>query len=758
MLDDYFEHPHNPHTFRALSGMGDPALESARPTYAPDWSAPQDRARLKLLMPSQDISQSYFYPDFGECRLDGPMMVLKARIAALGENHPYVQQWIRVEQAVLSRCGASRTAAAAELPPEMATQDGAIARLQTQDRAYQQAALLFYRDTNAALEAFQKVAQDKNSPDRALAAYMVLAIHAGSKGYYRLASAALAPKDAVAEIHAAMADPSLAEIHVMASGLIGYIGATVADGPARQAQIGEALAALEMPAEKLAADPQAGARYLDALADIPYLFGDDGDRKLSGWVLTGEVPADYTASAALADFAKTDPLAAWIGFPANPYARRPWAVAAQQSLPAPARRYLDTHARPEARNVWVHVDPATPVSIRARLTDEETQRLQACPGDAQAAAALALDFPELVRRQYMDGGKAGEADALRRLQAFPFRTSQAYRETADAALVYLVTRNRLPAARRLRDALKMDGPQSANTGIYWSVTALMVLAEDENHLVKLASSHPYYDRTMLNPLSIAELWRLAGRVEFKRGERAMFARSAWSREYALGRTIGKEHDKLMRELNPEITGKWQSTTGRDVTPDDRRILADVLASPGMNAVMDSFSRMPGGTGDDTHGALTGIDYYNHNDNNWWCGWESKLRGKQRTDLLRGTFSVYTYDDKMPDYFNSISRDLQPALRASFLERMSDRVELAALARTDCAPRMLGLRTIAWVKHPGWFDSRDAQAEALANVVLATRYGCNRQGSHTVYSREAFALLHTKFGDTAAAKRTRYWFH
>jgi hypothetical protein len=211
----------------------------------------------------------------------------------------------------------------------------------------------------------------------------------------------------------------------------------------------------------------------------------------------------------------------------------------------------------------------------------------------------------------------------------------------------------------------------------------------------------------------------------------------------------------MRDLNPEITGSWHSPAGHAVTPDDHRVLADVLASPGMNIVMDSFSRMPDGDGENK-GQFAGIDHYNHNDNNWWCGWETRLRDKQLQDILRGTFSIYRYGDT-PDYFAAIARQLQPALRASFVNRMSDRGELAALSRADCAPRMLGLRTIAWVKHPGWFDSTDTQAEALANVVLATRYGCNRQGSHRDYSQKAFTLLHVKFGETAAAKRTHYWF-
>jgi hypothetical protein len=425
-LDQYFRAPHDPRTFRALTGMGDPAFTDAAAalSYAPNWDTPADKLLLKQLMPSLDVSQSYFYPNFGDCRLEGPMMTLKARLAALGPDHPYVKQWLLAERAVLSQCNDPQASGQAGLPPAMSTGDPAIARLQEQDRAYQQAAILFYRNTAAALQAFQQIAQDRSSPNRPLATYMVLAIHAGSKGSYKAEDAALPPADPVAEIHAAMADPSLAPIHVMASALIGYIGATVADGPARHAQIGQALEVLEMPSAKLAADPEARAGYFTALTDIPFLFGDGsgwGDDKGDdpAWVLTGKLPDGYTASGALADFARTDAMAAWIGFPVNPYAHRPWAVADQTPLPRVARQYLDSHARNQTTNPWVHESQWTPLAVRAALTDEETVRLETDPADAQAAAALAFDFPELVRGDIMAGGKAGEADALSRLKSSP---------------------------------------------------------------------------------------------------------------------------------------------------------------------------------------------------------------------------------------------------------------------------------------------------------------------------------------------------
>ncbi|MGA8320928.1 MAG: hypothetical protein WB774_08970, partial [Xanthobacteraceae bacterium] len=90
-----------------------------------------------------------------------------------------------------------------------------------------------------------------------------------------------------------------------------------------------------------------------------------------------------------------------------------------------------------------------------------------------------------------------------------------------------------------------------------SAGALLVLAEDEDHLVHVLASGFHYPREYLNHLSIAELWRLADRSDPNRGDRALLVRAAWSREYAMGRTIRRQHDLLLRDIAPEITATWR---------------------------------------------------------------------------------------------------------------------------------------------------------------------------------------------------------
>ena len=107
-MDVYFYEPRSPQIFRALSGLGDPQIESAG-DLSRWWSAtPAEKASLKLLFPDLDVSQQYFYPDLGNCRATSPLEILMDRMRQLGAGHPYVRQWISVQRVVLSACAPTR--------------------------------------------------------------------------------------------------------------------------------------------------------------------------------------------------------------------------------------------------------------------------------------------------------------------------------------------------------------------------------------------------------------------------------------------------------------------------------------------------------------------------------------------------------------------------------------------------------------------------------------------------------------------------
>jgi len=774
-MDSYFYKPRSPQTFRALSGLGDPQLANRYDDPFSRWwkAKPAVKAALKQLFPNLDVSQEYFYPNFGDCRAESPMAILMDRIEKLGPNHPYVRQWIAVQRVVLSACDHSGQQGTA-LPAPLTIADPAVARLQNYDRTYQQASLAFYRgDLAGALKTFQAIAADKSSPLRPRAAYMAVAIRAGSNPNLYDEKPLVAPEQSIKEARALLADRSLASVHDIAAQLIGWIGAQNESEVARRAQVHEALSALEAPLAKIRKSETARRRYEAALTDIGFLHSDLPD---PNWWRNGAIPKDYTASRAMAEAAQKDRMAAWILFPVNPYLRQPWAGAPDtwHDLPSNVRAYLrervadyeTDHANGPAasRNeAWVHealsYDPndsehRADASMAASFVDDEIATVKTSDDD-RALAALPFDFYNLVRQLLMyshDADRAERfAEAEERLKNFPFKSIAAYRSAVNDSVQYLITEGYLAMARKLRDDLHLDAPDNRMV----SDGQLIVLAEDENHLVRALNSGSYYPQVYLNGISIEELWKLAARSELRREQRALYARTAWTRLYALGRVIDADHDRLMRDLNPELVKNWHSLPGPDVQPDDRVVLADVLASPGLNMVMEEFARMPGKTSGDEPG-LTGMDHENHNDNNWWCAWELDRHTRDLDNALHGSFGELDHRAVWYDSLTVRSR-LVPAIRESFVFQSIDRSELNALSEAGCAPKLLTERVIAWVKNPGWFDSGDVEADALANAIVVARWSCNRQGSHAAYSREAFKLLHAKFPNSDAAKRTKYWF-
>ncbi len=152
--------------------------------------------------------------------------------------------------------------------------------------------------------------------------------------------------------------------------------------------------------------------------------------------------------------------------------------------------------------------------------------------------------------------------------------------------------------------------------------------------------------------------------------------------------------------------------------------------------------------------LTGLDHYNHNDNNWWCAFDIPRHDAALDEALAQNFRLY---DDRPGPHEHVRATLAPALRDSYLFQRINPAELAKLSKVECAPQVLSERVIAWVRNSGGAHP-DGQAEALADAVLSTRWGCNRDGSRAVYSREAFQLLHSRFPDLPEAKRTPYWFN
>lgn len=762
-IDHYRDRPRQPGTYRALAGLGDPDGPEDG-TYMGTYTD-ADRALLARILPDQNVRAEWWYPQPGDCRTDYALDIARQRIARLGENHPYVARWFEVQRAAFSACRRRSWELPADerdrrppvtLPPTLALTDPDIARLQRDDRAYQAASLLFYRNDPGARAAFRAIARSA-SPHAHVARYMLLAIDTQDlSGYIREEDeAARARRNvralaAMAEARAILADPALADIHPLAQGMIGYLGYWTGTPETRATQVRVTLDALEAPIARIRSDPVTRDRYDRANTDIGELHGTFENED---WWLTGAVPEGMNASRAMAAEARRRELAAWLLFPRSPFERQPWAMA--EARGRSWRRlndYLRDRAQQGDHRGWALIRESLATSYDdGRWTEIDAQVGRARGGSEPDLAAVATRFYHQVRTALMyadpDVRDTAFRAALTYMEAWPWRQSRHFKELATDALAYLIASGRLGEARQLRDrGLVSRGPYGGNDA------ALLLLAEDEDQLVAELVEMPDAAPALVNLLSADKLGRLAGRAELSAESRARFARVAWTRLYARQQRVPRALDRLMRELNPEITASWASRPG--ARSDDRLLLVDVLRSPGLNILVTDTQRRPAtdrSTPGDEEAGLTAIDVYQHSDNNWWCAWQpDRHQLAAATAMYDAFFAGEDYGERDWLRIGGAPTALGPLLRESWLWRSQSATEQEALAAIPSAPRMLSERAVAW-------RGGGPQDEALALAVRSTRYGCQRMGGHGAWSRAAYELLQARFAGSDAARRTRYWF-
>jgi hypothetical protein len=765
-IDAYRTGARLPGTYRALAGLGDPRVANRRDPY--DLS--DERFRLqRLLLPETQVAGDHLRAgEEGECRPDYAIETLRARIARLGEQHPYVRQWVAVQRAVFSACRVrpwrrsaeerTRLRPAVSLPPPLAISDPALAQLQRDDRAYQAASLLFYRRDAGAKAAFAAAARTA-SPHAPIARYMVAAAEIGEYDFYvyeqspEAARAGAASRAALAEARAILADPALASIHPLAQGLIGFIGYHVADPESRAAQIDATLDALEAPLRRLQRDRSAPERYRRAGDDMFYLREEFDD---PAWWLNGSTPRHRPLAEAIAAEARRRPIAAYLLLQPSPFEAGAWAAA---DASTPSWRRLRAYARQQARREQGRAWRLFLSSLATRYDPSDWREVDALvraarrnPTDANLAA-VAPAFYHQVRRALTDAPRRYRrrrfAEALRRIDAWPWRDTAFYRELVGDMIQYLAATGRIAEARRLRGRARPPGDE-------WDRSApslRVLLAEDEDAFVRAVAAAPAAGLEFMNLLPARRLARLAERTELPARTRARFARVAWTRLYALGRPIPPRLDATMRRLNPEITASWTSRPGGS---DARALLLDVLRSPGLNILIHENQRRHAeepefgwrGTG------LVEIDTFEHSDNNWWCAWQPARQHRLAASALADALiEDRGWDrDTAPAPVLDAAR-LAPLLRASWVWQAQDPEEQAALSAIESAPQRLAEGALAWRGE----GVAEGQEEALALAVRATRYGCQRQGGHGRWSRAAHALLHSRFAGGPWARRTRWWF-
>ncbi|HLY65273.1 MAG TPA: hypothetical protein VKU60_07055, partial [Chloroflexota bacterium] len=164
------------------------------------------------------------------------------------------------------------------------------------------------------------------------------------------------------------------------------------------------------------------------------------------------------------------------------------------------------------------------------------------------------------------------------------------------------------------------------------------------------------------------------------------------------------------------------------------------------------------TASDDRPGLLKLDLLNHDDDNWWCRWKGGRNARELQEQLRSAFFGELLPEMGSEEAYRLRDQLRPAIAASYAFASQDSTEASALSSIDCAPKLLTERTLQWVRHPGLLGGRDGQAEALGLAVRSTRYGCDSDGQHGVYSKAAWQELHERFPQSEWARKTRYWFN
>jgi hypothetical protein len=758
-VDRFADDPYGARAWRVLHGLGDPKIERASGDFG-NWQAVDAwKKRMGELAPDLPGVQDAGY----DCRMAYPLEVLDRRVSGLGKTSPYIKQWIQAQGVVIAACSGKENATL-DLPPALADQPAAITALQSDDRDYQSASVVFYKDKTKALELFRKIAAS-GSIHKAYARYNVANLLANSKDVV----------GARTEAKAILADQSLSSVHGITQELLGYI-ANIEDTPAGwTALIDSTLEVLSKPEAEIMASEKLKSDYARALNDISYA---GVGAKQDDWWIKGELPENPTLSKAIVDVAHKSPMALWMmtgqSVDAN-YKRASWAMVGDKwngwsvsyidramalagGVTGLSKDVLDAlKSKPDdasRTSAWTNVKTAVDATAKS------------C-GDAPETAAVGQLLMHAVRLSAL-AGKFDEAYAG--LDAVPFKGAAAYRNGVVSKLAqYILATGIAEEGRRFRDRVltadffaAVPADQQVQLKAQYSNFLGWVAEDEAKWKDALVMSDSKLANPLMNFLPTATLSSLASEAQFSASQKALLLRAVWTRNYALGKKNSAAETDTMMAANPQIKTAYDSV-GKEFPKlnDEHRLLLTILRNPRFGILLNSA--------DDTDPIeadrqdFAAVDEYDHNDKNWWC----PLEPGRQLHALRVSYDAASGADVALDYHK---RELTPALDRALADKMSvaretllkqhpvikalNAAEISSLQKMGSAPSTLTKAAIAWGKAS---KGDDGAPEVLALAVRTTRYGCNWHGGHRAYSKPAQELLKAKFGKTEWAAKTLYWF-
>jgi hypothetical protein len=737
-----------------------------------------------------------------DCQYAAANEILADIRSSLGPNSHYERVWMQNQDLVFSACDGRPVG---ETPPAKPPREPSMPARAATDFAYQMASWNFYqRKFEAALTGYRGLVGMGDAPLRPRASYMVL----------RSLSELGRDREALEQIDKMLADPSLLPVHDKVASYRFVISWKVLFDTWKQTDVEPAvevlwlLSVLDRPLGNASPSSQLAMDRHDALTQLSLLVGsfDTASGSIDWWL--AEAPAasaDMRAIQSLAHQSETlDWMKAWTAY--NVLDRDwLWALHRAESRYWERNSIIVAHAW----NRWLQGDGLEWLQIAARrirpgdqpsgdilaaiepylhkpwrgesdvykawLIDMWAQSIRIYLGRQEYGEAIALiadhpDFSETMDKVYVFNGVDG---------AFNQNYSPDYENVLNASLRWLFYTGHVEEARSLLALLE----EHASEGfIDWRIR--LARSVDELTAVnKLLINQPQRGgdfsiwREMANSFSSPALMRFASDLTMRGVERSYMARALLTRSILLGAGPQKleEAARLAADLNPGIGDQIRNAaTQQSYEGFISLLLRNPRLRPLPFAVSPSFY-----TDVDQNWDFAFHDPFDINDNNWWC----RVKQADLEDRLFDAAGVlptlyhrgYSANLKEITSFAServfLDTPVPTSEFAPYIERQQkffarhpyrllvDPAELKQLSFVPSGPRYLTGAAIAIAQAAAdkGSEQREAAAANLSLAITTTRYGCQRDGSHALYSRAAYDLLHAAFADSSWAKKTRYWF-
>lgn len=760
-IDAYSAQPYSAETWRVLNGLGDPGIESLG-GYGTSYDDQENWRKFTAEIAPENASlQNVGY----ECRIGYPAQVLQSRVKTLGKFSPYVKQWLATQAKVLEVC--ANPATVDQSLPVAGKIHPALASMQTEDRAYQDASIAFYGNKSKAVEMFRVIGASA-STHRAAARYNVANLLANAKNVV----------EARKEAAAILADPSLSSVHAITEELQGYISNVEDTAAGWTDLIDRTVAVLSMPATEIKKSETAKTAYARAVYDIEFA---GITRKRDDWWLDGTLPENPTLSKAVLDASRKHPMALWMmaGQSANdPYTVAPWSLVGK-TWSARMTNVIDRSLNVQPAGIGITGLALDVLNVlKADISDASRSAQWAKTKSAIAAAETSCgDAPEtaavgqMLLHAVRISALSGQFEEIyANLDTFIIKSSKTYSDIVLPKLMqFLLAEGNAEEGRRLRNRLLTPAflARFPANEAEWKrqsfATFMAYVAEDEAKWFEaVALSNAKLGLPMLNFVSIKNLWKLSENPNFSATQKALLVRAAWTRNYALGKAPTDDETMRLLDTNPELKAAFAKVAAEHPKLSaQRQRLLTILRNPRFGILVNTSSY--GEAVEITSENFAVLDQYDHNDKNWWC----PLETDRQLGILHDDYNSESGLAEVDGYYASnlklvLEQQLitdaaakrQALLSKHPLTKLIDAKELTALSRMASAPKQLAEAAIKWAKAS---KGDDGAPEALALAVQATRYGCNWHGRHGTYSKTAQELLKAKFPTAVWATQTPYWF-